>query len=113
MKRTLLLCSVCLLALFSNAQSQTVTTKPITEFSNPTLNSQVAKINEKEAQLVAAASRAILAQLTEEKNQLLREYSTLLTNELSLTTDPTEQTELREELERVNTILVETKPSQR
>ena len=115
MRRTLLLCSVCLLTLLGNAQSQTVTTNPITEFSNPALNSQVAKINEKEAQIASATSstRAVVAQLTEERQNLLKEYSTLLSNELSVTIDPIEQTELREELERINAILSNTKPSQR
>jgi len=102
MRRTLLLCSVCLLTLFSNAQNQTVATTTITEFSNPALNSQEIKIKEKENQITAAttSSRAQMNILNEELRALKEEYVKMLSSELEKTTDAQLRIELQEEISR-------------
>lgn len=102
MRRTLLMCSVCLLTLFGNAQSQTVTETTITEFSNPVLTSQEAKIKEKENQISAAAtsSRAQMNVLNEELRTLKEEYVKMLSAELEKTTDAQLRNELQEEISR-------------
>lgn len=100
------MCSICVLTLTAQAQNQmeSNTTTTVSVSTNPILVQKAQQIKEKEAQLAAAStsSRGVYAQLKEEKTTLLKEYSTLLNSELSLTTDAVQQAALKEELARVN-----------
>jgi hypothetical protein len=104
-KRTLIVCSVCLLSLTSFAQESTkpAHTTPTTVLSVPGLKSQVEKIQLKEQQLAQAvtSSRAVYAQLTQELTDLNKQYAALLSNEIAVAANENARRELEAELSYV------------
>lgn len=104
-KRTLIVCSVCLLSITSFAQESTkpAHTTPTTVLSVPALKSQAEKVHLKEQQLLQAttSSRAVYAQLKQELADLNKQYATLLSNEIAATVNENARRELEAELSYV------------
>jgi hypothetical protein len=105
-KRTLIVCSVCLLfsmTSFSQESTKPAHTTPATVLSVPALKSQAEKIELKERQLAAAmtSSRAVHAQLKEELNGLNSQFAVLLSNEIAVTANENARRELEAELSYV------------
>lgn len=105
-KRTLIVCSVCLLFSFASfAQESTKPAHiiPATVLEVPVLKAQAEKIQLREQQLAQAvtSSRAAYAQLKQELADLHAQYRTLLSNEIALAADGNARHELEAELRYV------------
>ena len=109
MKIKLLFTGLCLCSAvhFSYGQSQTQALKESTLIvvsSHPELNTQRAKIEAKESEIAAAASRAQVSKLKDELRALKEEYVGLLSAELKKTRETQLKAQLQEEITRYSEV---------
>ena len=99
---------LCSLAHSSYGQSQTNMLKestPVVVSSHPELNTQRAKIEAKQSEIAAAASRAQVSKCNDELHFLKAEYVRLLSAELEKTTEAQLKTQLQEEIARYSEVV--------